>query len=47
VPLLAAAILIAGATAGGWVFWPLWWLVPIMLWWSGWWGRSWRSRQWQ
>jgi fatty acid desaturase len=47
VPLLAAAILIAGAAAGGWVFWPLWWLVPIMLWWSGWWGRSWRSRQWQ
>jgi hypothetical protein len=47
VPLLAAAILIAGAAAGGWVFWPLWWLVPIMLWWSGWWGRGWRSRQWQ
>jgi hypothetical protein len=47
VPLLAAAILIAGAAAGGWVFWPLWWLVPIMLLWSGWWRRSGRSRRWQ
>jgi Domain of unknown function (DUF1707) len=47
VPLLAAAILIAGAAAGGWVLWPLWWLVPIMLLRFGWWGRGWRRRQWQ
>ena len=54
VPLLAAAILIAGAVAGGWhhrwtggwVPWPLWWLVPIMLLRFGWWGRGWRRRQW-
>jgi hypothetical protein len=42
VPLLAAAILIAGAAAGGWVLWPLWWLLPIMLVRFGW-----RRRQWQ
>jgi hypothetical protein len=47
VPLLAVAILIAGATAGGWVLWPLWWLLPIMLIRFGWWHRGWRSRQWQ
>jgi hypothetical protein len=55
VPLLAAAILIAGAVtggwhhqwAGGWVPWPLWWLVPVMVLRFGWRGRSWRGRQWQ
>ncbi len=47
VPLLAAAILIAGAAAGGWVLWPLWWLLPIMLVRFGWWHRGWRRRQWQ
>ena len=55
VPLLAAAILIAGVVAGGWhhqwaggwVLWPLWWLVPVMLLRFGWWGRGRRRRQWQ
>jgi hypothetical protein len=46
VPLLAAAILIAGAAAGGWVLWPLWWLLPIMLVRFGWRHRGWRRRQW-
>ena len=52
VPLLAAAILIAGVVAGGWhhqwaggwVLWPLWWLIPVMLLRFGWWGRGWRRR---
>jgi hypothetical protein len=47
VPLLAAAIVIGGATAGGKVLWPLWWLLPIMVLRFGWWRRGWRSRQWQ
>jgi uncharacterized protein DUF1707 len=47
VPLLAAAILIAGAAAGGWVLWPLWWLLPIMVLRLGCWHRGWRRRQWQ
>lgn len=47
VPLLAAAILIGGAAAGGWVLWPLWWLLPVMMLRFGWRRRGWRSRQWQ
>jgi hypothetical protein len=51
VPLLAAAILIAGAAAGGWhhgwVPWPLLWLLPIIVMRFGWWRRNWRGRQWQ
>jgi len=51
VPLLAAVILIASIAAGGWhhgwVPWPLWWLVPIMVLRFGWWRRNWRRRQWQ
>jgi uncharacterized protein DUF1707 len=51
VPLLAAAILIAGVAAGGWhhgwVPWPLFWLLPIMVLRFGWWRRNWRGRQWQ
>jgi Domain of unknown function (DUF1707) len=47
VPLLAAAFLIAGAAAGGWVLWPLWWLLPIMVLRFGWWHRGRRWRQWQ
>jgi hypothetical protein len=48
VPLLAAAILIAGIAAGGahhlWVPWPLWWLIPIMVLRFSWWRRNWRGR---
>ena len=48
VPLLAAASLIAGITAGGahhpWVAWPLLWLIPIMVLRFGWW-RNWRGRR--
>jgi hypothetical protein len=44
VPLLAAAILIAGIAAGGahhlWVAWPLWWLIPIMVLRFSWWRRN-------
>lgn len=51
VPLLPAAILIAGAAAGGahhpWAAWPLWWLVPIIVLRFSWWWRNWRKRQWQ
>lgn len=51
VPLLAAALLIAGIAAGGahhlWVAWPLWWLIPIMVLRLGWWRRNWRGRPWQ
>ena len=51
VPLLAAAILIAGVAAGGWhhgwVPWPLFWLLPVMVLRFGWWRRNWRGRQWQ
>ena len=42
--LLAVAILIAGAAARGWVLWPLWWLLPVMLVRFGWWHRGWRGR---
>lgn len=49
-PLLAAAILIAGVAAGGWhhgwVPWPLLWLIPIMVLRFGWWRRGWRKSQW-
>jgi len=45
------AILIAGVAAGGWhhgwVPWPLFWLLPVMVLRFGWWRRSWRGRQWQ
>jgi len=49
---LAAAILIAGAAAGGWHRgwepWPLWWLVPIIVVLRfGWWRRNWWGRRWQ
>ena len=51
VPLLAAAILIAGIAVGGahhpWAAWPLWWLLPVMVLRFGWWRRNWRGRQWQ
>lgn len=51
VPLLAAAILIAGIATGGahhlWVAWPLWWLIPIIVLRLGWWRRNWRARSWQ
>ena len=51
VPLLVAAMLIAGIAAGGahhlWVAWPLWWLVPVMVLRFSWWRRGWRGRQWQ
>ena len=47
VPLLAATFLIAGAASGGWVLWPLLWLLPIMMLRSGWWHRGWHRRQWQ
>ena len=54
VPLLFAAILIAGSAAGGrhgswalWPLWPLWWLVPVMVLRFSWWRRGRRGRQWQ
>jgi len=51
VPLLAAAILIVAVTAGGWrhgwVPWPLFWLLPVIVLRFGWWRRNWRRRQWQ
>lgn len=51
VPLLAAVILIAGIAGGGWhhgwVPWPLWWLIPIMVLRLSWWRRNWRVRQWR
>jgi hypothetical protein len=51
VPLLAAAILVAGMVVGSahhlWVAWPLWWLFPIMVLRFGWWRRSWRGRTWR
>ena len=51
VPLLVAAMLIAGIAAGGahhlWVAWPLWWLLPVMVLRFGWWRRGWRGQQWQ
>jgi hypothetical protein len=51
VPLLAVVILIAGIAAGGWhhgwVPWPLWWLIPIMVLRLSLGRRNWRRRQWQ
>lgn len=52
IPLLAAAILIAGAAAGdwhhGWEPWPLWWLIPIIVVLRlGWWRRNGWGRRWQ
>ena len=51
VPLLFAAILIAGIAAGGahhpWVAWPLWWLVPVIVLRFAWWRRGWQRRQWR
>jgi len=55
VPLLFAAVLIAGSLAGGphhpwaggWFLWPLWWLVPIMVLRFAWWRRGWQRRQWR
>jgi hypothetical protein len=55
VPLLFATILVAGSVAGGWhhrwdggwVLWPLWWLVPIVVLRFAWWRRGWQRRQWQ
>ena len=50
-PLLFAAILIAGSAAGGrhggWVLWPLWWLIPVIVLRFAWWRRGWQRRQWQ
>ena len=44
VPLLFAAILIAGSAAGGrhggWALWPLWWLVPVIVLRFAWWRRG-------
>ena len=51
VPLLFAAILIAGSAAGGrhggWALWPLWWLVPVIVLRFAWWRRGWQRRQWR
>jgi hypothetical protein len=48
VPLLFAAILIAGSAAGGrhggWALWPLWWLVPVIVLRFAWWRRGWQRR---
>jgi hypothetical protein len=48
-PVLAAAILVAGVAAGGWhhvwVPWPLFWLIPIIVLRFSWWRRNWRGRQ--
>ena len=48
VPLLFAAILIAGSAAGGrhggWALWPLWWLVPVIVLRLAWWRRGWQRR---
>jgi hypothetical protein len=50
VPLLFAVILIATFAAGGgqhgWVPWPLWWLLPIMIMRLAWWRGGWRRRPW-
>lgn len=50
-PLLFATVLIAGSTThgwhGGWVLWPLWWVIPIIVLRFAWWRRGWRRRQWQ
>ena len=48
VPLLFAAILIAGSAAGGrhggWALWPLWWLVPVIVLRFAWRRRGWQRR---
>ena len=48
VPLLFAAILIAGSAAGGrhggWALWPLWWLLPVIVLRFAWWRRGWQRR---
>jgi hypothetical protein len=52
VPLLFAAVLIAGSLAGsphhrwdgGSALWPLWWLVPILVLRFAWWRRAWQRR---
>ena len=50
VPLLVAVILITTFAAGGWrqgwVPWPLWWLLPIMIMRFVWWRGAWRRRPW-
>ena len=50
VPLLFAVILIATFAAGGWqhgwVPWPLWWLLPVMILRFVWWRGAWRRRPW-
>ena len=50
-PLLFAAILIAGSAAsgrhGGWALLPLWWLVPVIVLRFAWWRRGWQRRQWR
>jgi Domain of unknown function (DUF1707) len=49
-PLLFALILITAFAAGGgrhgWVPWPLWWLLPIMILRFAWWRGGWRRRPW-
>lgn len=51
VPLIFVVILIAGSTAngrhGGWVLWPLWWVIPFIVLRFAWWRRGWQRRQWQ
>jgi hypothetical protein len=51
VPLLFVTVLIAGSGAhgqhGGWVLWPLLWLIPIIVLRFAWWRRGPRRRQWQ
>jgi hypothetical protein len=50
VPLLFALILIttfaAGGSRHGWVAWPLWWLLPVMILRFAWWRGGWRRRPW-
>jgi hypothetical protein len=50
VPLLFALVLITTLAAGGWrhgwVPWPLWWLLPIMVLRFAWWRGGWRRRSW-
>ena len=51
VPLIFAFILIAGSAGngrhGGWVLWPLLWIVPIIALRLAWWRRGWQHRRWQ
>ena len=50
VPLLFALVLITTFAVGGrqhgWVLWPLWWLLPIMILRFAWWRGGWRRRPW-